>query len=103
MEEIKIGNEYMLDDIHEDIKILGIEYYFDDAVFDLEIGKHDKVLKGSYSFPTKYEDGNPTEYTNYVFETVGEYEVIKNIHGNVYDTIINRDSIKVKITDIEII
>jgi hypothetical protein len=99
-EMFEVGEELKLDDIGEGIENLGIEYIFSDYnVFDLEIGKHDVTLKGSFSIPIEGTD----DYKNICFETVGDYGVINNMHGNVYKTIIDRDSITVKITNIEII
>lgn len=105
LEELRkeyVGEEIELLDL-EGIDNFSLDYIFPDhQVYNLELGEYIDKMKGSYSY--QHEDCDENEEINFIFETVGEWEVVDNTsYSNINITKIDVKSIIIKIIDIEII
>jgi hypothetical protein len=96
----KIGDIIELDYIDNDIGELGIEYIFsENEVFNLQIDYHKDNIIGSYSIDINDFDG-----INIEFITTNGFTVIDNSeNSNIYLSVIDRENLKVRITNIEYI
>lgn len=97
-----VGQEMDLLDLY-DVGNLGLDCIFkDNKVYNLEIGLYNEKMVGEYSY--KHDDCEEDEEINFIFETIGEWEIIDNSkNSTIYTTRIDSNSIKIKILDIEII
>lgn len=105
LEEVEPCINYEINDIIPIMDLLrdaeiSIDYLIEEEVYNLEIGEYSDILHGSKSIPI---DGT-NDYFNIIFETYGNYTVIDNSdRSNINLTKIDKESLTVKITNIEVI
>lgn len=106
LEELRkeyVGKEMKLLKLDGGIEDYSLDYLFaSNEVYNLQIGNHETKMQGNYSFA--HEGCEEGEEINFTFETVGNWEVVDNaVYSNINTTRIDKNSVTIKIIDMEII